>query len=107
MCFPSAPPNFLAQCCHNLDSKDLGVWDLGVKYDRSSYEDLTITSPTICSDKLLMLANNNNIARGMKCKYLFKISFLSEIMVGGISNIPIGYVHIYYAHHIPTHITYV
>ena len=32
----SAPCNFLVQRFQNLDSKDLGLWDLGLKNDRSS-----------------------------------------------------------------------
>ena len=34
MFFLSAPYALLAQHFHNLDSKDLGLWDLGMKHDR-------------------------------------------------------------------------
>ena len=34
MAFLSAPSNFLVQRFHHLDSKDLGLWDLGMNNDR-------------------------------------------------------------------------
>ena len=33
----SAPHNFLVQRFQNVDSKDLGLWDLGMKNGRSLY----------------------------------------------------------------------
>ena len=34
-----APPKFLVQHFQNLDSKDRGLWDLGMKNDRSGFFD--------------------------------------------------------------------
>ena len=39
--FVSAPSNFLVQCFRNLDSKDLGLRDLGMQFRRSNNDSNT------------------------------------------------------------------
>ena len=48
MFFLNAPSKFLVQCFHDLDSKDLGLWDLGMNNDRAA-DDASSLLPKRCA----------------------------------------------------------